>query len=204
MLAAERSVGAQARALARAVIGLVIEERQAGKFLRAYELRHHRSGLHSHPALREETIDALAREALLLAAARTEQLLPVCLSRWFPGRDRPRAVSEFRQAFLAYLAGALGWDRHERERFLSDLALYLRIGARERRRRRSAARSPSAFVDRCAFLLDPSLMEQACRAAVRFQREIERCTEQAVRAVFGRGALSAPAGKGRGSGRRRP
>ena len=52
------------------------------------------------------------------------------------------------------------------------------------RRGRAAASGP--FVDRVALLLDPSLMEQARRAAGKFQLEINAAADRVLRKVFSR------------------
>jgi hypothetical protein len=56
---------------------------------------------------------------------------------------------------------------------------------------RSSARSAHGaasgpFVDRTALLLDPSLMEQARRAAGKFQIELNAASDRVLRRVFSR------------------
>jgi|GEM_PF-1766068 hypothetical protein len=199
-------LGQQARALARALVGLVVGEGRGRTLLRLYERRTGRVVLHGSPELRRETIAALEREALLLAAAYVERALPERLGAQFARHERDEAAARFQQIFLSYLGGVLGWDPQERQRFLSDLSLYLHLAERGRA---AASRGQLAcaevFVQRCAFLLDASLVEQAQPLAVQFARNVMAHAERALRAVFGRpGAATARSARGRGSGWRRP
>ena len=74
--------------------------------------------------------------------------------------------------------------------------MYLRLAAREGRvmaRRPGAPPLAGAFVDRCAFLVDPSMMTQAREAAARYQVQLESCADQALQAAFrGLHAKTAP------------
>ncbi len=204
--AADADLGQQARALARALVGLVVGEGRGRTLLRLYERRTGRVVLHGAPELRRETIAALEREALLLAAAYVEHTLPQRLGAQFARHERDEAAARFQEIFLSYLSGVLGWDRQERQRFLADLSLYLHLGERGPGAR--TGRAPActeAFVQRCAFLLDASLMEQAQPVTVQFAREVIAHAEHALRAVFGhRRTATARSARGRGSGWRRP
>ncbi len=72
---------------------------------------------------------------------------------------------------LAALARGLHWSEAEAKEFRRDLDFY--------------AHAPSsAFADRCALLLDPSMLEQARRAAVQFQVEVENTAGRLLRSVL--------------------
>jgi hypothetical protein len=52
--------------------------------------------------------------------------------------------------------------------------------------RSARATASGPFVDRVALLLDPSLMEQARRAAGKFQLELNAAADRVLRKVFSR------------------
>jgi hypothetical protein len=95
----------------------------------------------------------------------------------------------FREEFFVALGQALEWDDDDAKEFWRDLDFYEKLTAREPRRPRGhTARTPASgpFVDRVALLLDPSLMEQARRAAGKFQIELNAGADQVLRRVFSR------------------
>jgi hypothetical protein len=103
----------------------------------------------------------------------------------------------FREEFFVALGQALEWDNDDAQEFWHDLELYEDLSAaaaqraaRERgplRGRREAGSGP--FVDRVAFLLDPSLMEQARREAGKFQSELHGVADRILAKTFARRAL---------------
>jgi hypothetical protein len=182
-----QALAARARLVARAVVGLVLEEERAARFVHGYSTVYGRLGIAGEAERKAEFLRAIERESLLLVAARIERTLPQMVGSRFSHHAGSDAVSGFRQAFLTFLGGSLAWDNEERESFRKDLGMYLRLAEREGRRmgpRRGKAPPAGAFVDRCAFLVDPSMMTQAREAAARYQLELESCAEQAVRAAF--------------------
>lgn len=97
------------------------------------------------------------------------------------------AAEGFRESFFEALATALRWTPAELEEFRRDLALYLQISARQPRRmktRPAGQPSEGPFVDRCALLLDPSLLDKARQAAGKFQAELERAAEKILQNIF--------------------
>jgi hypothetical protein len=182
-----QALAARARTVARAVVGLVLEEERAAGFVQRYTLDFRRLGVAGEAEHKAELLAAIERESLLLVAARIERTLPHAAGSRFSRQSEAEAVAGFRQAFLTFLGGSLAWDNQEREAFRRDLGMYLRLAAREGEvmgRRWSQAPAAGAFVDRCAFLIDPSMMGQAREAAARYQAELESCADEAVRAAF--------------------
>ena len=182
-----QALAGRARTVARAVVGLVLEEERAARFVQRYTLDFRRLGIAGEAEHKAELLAAIERESLLLVAARIERTLPHSAGARFSRLAETEAVAGFRQPFLTFLGGSLAWDNDEREAFRRDLAMYLRLAAREGRAmgpRRGPAPAAGAFVDRCAFLVDPSMMGQAREAAARYQAELESCADQAVRAAF--------------------
>lgn len=95
----------------------------------------------------------------------------------------------FREEFFVALGQALGWTEEDANEFWRDLELYEKLGELENRRQPKRQLRPVAagpFVDRVAFLLDPSLMEQARRAASKFQRELDAASDRVLRKVLTR------------------
>jgi hypothetical protein len=95
----------------------------------------------------------------------------------------------FREEFFVALGQALQWSDADAKEFWRDLELYENLADHEPRRqpgRTTRAIASGPFVDRTALLLDPSLMEQARRAAGKFQLELNAAAERVLRNVFSR------------------
>jgi hypothetical protein len=95
----------------------------------------------------------------------------------------------FREEFFVALGQALEWTDDDAQDFWHDLELYEKLGGRETRRApsRGAGAVPTGpFVDRVALLLDPSLMDQARRAAAKFHLELDAAADRVLRRVFSR------------------
>jgi hypothetical protein len=92
----------------------------------------------------------------------------------------------FREEFFVALGQALRWTDEDAQAFWHDLELYESLAAHEPRRSARRAIASGPFVDRTALLLDPSLMEQARRAAGKFQMELNASADRVLRGVFSR------------------
>jgi hypothetical protein len=95
----------------------------------------------------------------------------------------------FREEFFVALGQALHWSDEDAQEFWHDLELYESLTKQEPRRqagRTTRAVASGPFVDRTALLLDPSLMEQARRAAGKFQLELNSAADRALHRVFSR------------------
>lgn len=95
----------------------------------------------------------------------------------------------FREEFFVALGQALEWNEENAQEFWRDLELYEKLSANDSRTRpgrnaRSTVSGP--FVDRTALLLDPSLMDQARRAAGKFRAELDAAADRVLRKVFSR------------------
>jgi hypothetical protein len=93
----------------------------------------------------------------------------------------------FREEFFVALGQALNWSDGDAREFWRDLELYEDLTQREPRRqagRTTRAVASGPFVDRTALLLDPSLMEQARRAAGKFQLELNTAADRVLHKVF--------------------
>jgi hypothetical protein len=95
----------------------------------------------------------------------------------------------FREEFFVALGQSLEWTQEDAQQFWRDYSLYEKLSGKEyqtsaRSRARGSVSGP--FVDRTAMLLDPSLMEQARRAAGKFQLELNTAADRVLRKVFSR------------------
>lgn len=150
-----------------------------------------RPELKSNPEQYAETAEALRRESLLFALLHAETVLP----RYLPQPKRrggrnlsdAQAVKIFRESALEHLARVGRWNPNEVYEFRRDLAIYESLAARPAsvpRRGRRQAEVGGPFADRCALLLDPSMLERARRAVVEFRGRVMRLTNRVLRETF--------------------
>jgi hypothetical protein len=149
----------------------------------------------------------MGREAVLVMVAEVYRLLPGALGarKGRPLEPEEAAFAEmFWPEFLSALGRALEWPAAEftaeREALDRDLLMYRRWTERATFPGEVPAQTHvSPFYDRCALLLDPSMMEEARHAAAEFEKEV---VDAAARIIGHLGR--APVGKSRASrGRRR-
>ena len=172
----------------------------AVSFVRDYARKYRRQALLAHPARHRELIERINRESLLAMVARLERDLPRRFTQSSASRARRKnavdtvLVNLFRVNFYARLAELADWGREELASFWRDVDLYAGAAraprsqtSRRGRRSRKIDRHLGAFADRCAFLLDSSLLEKARRAAAMLHRGLERKAMIAAGAAF-RGA----------------
>jgi hypothetical protein len=163
----------RAAVLARRLSEALLEERVVPRFVDSYVVEHGRYALQVHAGLYRDLLALLQREALLAVSAQALEIAckgpGVKENRKFTAMTRKDALA-FRQKFLAALTRQQNWNMGTALEFQSDLQMYENILARAQPLRRSrkpfeAANHP--FVDRCAFLLDSSFLENARVAASR-------------------------------------
>jgi hypothetical protein len=178
-------------------------------FVRAYAGRHNRPGLLRDPAQLHEIHSTIGREALMVMAVEIERLVPAAFvfrRRAAPRPEESALAESFRAEFLASLARTQEWsaaDAAERQAFTRDLNMYRHWRRRERKRADSQTLPgvESPFADRAALLLDPSMMEQARRAASALEGELMRLSAR-IFASLGRAAARGTARAARKSPRR--
>jgi hypothetical protein len=93
----------------------------------------------------------------------------------------------FREEFIVALGRALRWSEEESGEFARDYDLYEATRSRAGAERSGGGTrniSSGPFVDRCGLLLDPSMLEQARRAAGRFQAQLQSTAERVLKKVF--------------------
>lgn len=206
----------RAREAAALLLATLDRNEMVARFLDVYAAEHRRPGRADHPAFYREQLGRIRREAILATVLRIEAALPARLkvSVTVRGPKHPRKTKKgkgtarpkprgkraglelaipfldlFREEFFVALGQSLEWTDDDAQEFWRDLGLYEKLSAREPRRSAGhAARGGASgpFVDRVALLLDPSLMEQARRAAGRFELELHAAADRVLRKVFSR------------------
>ncbi len=154
----------------------------AAQFIHSYAGRHNRRALLGNPQQIREMESTIGREALLVMAFEVRRRVPRAFasgSRGVPRPDEAAVAEVFASEFLASLGRILSGPSQEPAAFDRDLKLYDRWTTRRETRAVAASVSVTAespFPDRCAMLLDPSMMEAARREAADFEIELLRET----------------------------
>ena len=186
----KRSGPDRAALLAERLSEDLVRERVVPRFVDSYVVEHGRYGLQVHAGLYRDLLALIQREALLATSACALELL----TRSGAARDErnflPLTRKEslaFRQKFLAALARQQQWSAGAALEFQSDLQMYEAIlikAANERRRRKPFEAANHPFVDRCAFLLDSSFLENARLAASRALTTLEELATRDTEQLF--------------------
>ncbi len=170
------------REIARRIVAEMSHAKFASAFLDSYAREFSRADVVAHPDRRRELEAVLSREILLAIAARIALTLEERNAPRRSGR-RPRPSIQWNAGtFIRELAAAIaresGWTLGDSVEFQSDLQIYRSLSkasssVRSASGRIQVARHRSPFVDRCAILLDPSMLENACRAAAKLLLRID-------------------------------
>ncbi|HUN64241.1 MAG TPA: hypothetical protein VMU53_19735 [Candidatus Sulfotelmatobacter sp.] len=168
----------------------LVEGRVVPRFVDSYVVERGRYALQVHPGQYRDLLTMLQREALLAISAQALEMASKGTAAKEDRRFSPmthKDAASFRQKFLAALGRHQHWNVGAALEFQTDLQMYESILARAQPGRRSrkpfeAANHP--FVDRCAFLLDSSFMEDARLAASRALANLEALTTQLTAEVF--------------------
>jgi hypothetical protein len=210
-----RELVVRAREAASMLLAALDRDEMVARFLDVYAAEHRRPGRADHPARYREQFERIRRESILAGVLRIEAALPARLKvsvtvrgakspvrRVKKGKKRARPrpkrtpamelaipfLDLFREEFFVALGQALTWSDDDAREFWRDLDVYRMLNTRTAGRNsgRVAGAASGPFVDRVALLLDPSLMEQARRAAGKFQLEINGAADRVLRKVFSR------------------
>lgn len=170
--------------LAKRISEALLRERIVPRFVDSYIVENGRHALQVHALLYRDLLTLLQREALLALTVRA--LAIICDEPHAVGKSKShlmlrRDATAFRRKFLASLARQQGWTAGDALDFQGDLQLYEELLARaaaKHRNRKPFEAADHPFVDRCAFLLDSSFMENARLAASRALTELEGLAAQ--------------------------
>src|SRR5467141_4088525 len=176
--------------LARSITEALVRERVVPRFVDSYVVENGRHALQVHASLYRDLLALLQREALLALAVRA--LAIVCNEPQPAGKSKPRPMlrrdaTAFRRKFLASLTRQQGWTAGDALDFQRDLQMYEELLARaaaKHRNRKPFEAADHPFVDRCAFLLDSSFMENARLAASRTLTAIEQLAASLAQQVL--------------------
>ncbi len=204
----------RSREAVRLLLRALDREEMVQRFLDIYAAENRRPGRADHPGHYREQLETIRREAILAMVLRIEAALPTRLKVHVPLRSAPRkkrkkrgkvrrqarsrratgwdfaipVLDLFREEFFVALGQALAWTQHDAEEFWRDLELYERLQPASSRAsiRWAQKRTTSPFIDRVAFILDPSLMDQARRATAKFEGELDAAADRVLRTVLSR------------------
>ena len=170
-------------ALANNMLAALQRERVVARFVAAYGEEYSRRGILGGPARDRELAETIGREVVIAMILEVRRALPAFFGKKLPSKLKDEEKQSI-DLFLRELAGALGrawnWDGEDRRQFRRDFSLYSDFAVRKtsaaaaNRKRGSAKRAAEEppFVGRVALLLDPSMLDQARRAARKFHGEI--------------------------------
>ena len=184
----------RASALAQRLSEALVEGRIIPRFVDSYVVEHGRHALQVHASLYKDLLTLLQREALLAMSAHALDLIAKGATAPQNKKSKPmprKDAATFRQKFLAALTREQHWNAGATLEFQSDLQMYEGILARAAthpRSRRPFGAANHPFVDRSAFLLDSSFLENARVAASRTLTNLEAITTHLTTEVFTVGA----------------
>jgi hypothetical protein len=210
-----RELVVRAREAATLLLAALDRDEMVARFLDLYAAQHRRPGRADHPVFYRDQLATIRRESILAMVLRIEAALPARLkvSVTVRGANKPRKAKKgkkkrkaqparnaamelaipfldlFREEFFVALGRSLDWTDRDAEEFWRDLERYEQLSEHAARRpalRASRGTASGPFVDRVAMLLDPSLMEQARRAAGKFQIELNAAADRILRKTFAR------------------
>ncbi len=172
--------------LALAMGDALQRERIIPRFVDSYVVANGRQALQVHASLYRDLLRILHREGLLALAVSVLEIMRT-QSAGEPKSRSSRILKQefnaFRRKFLAALGRQKDWGAGEALDFQRDLHLYeelLAPNSSTKRSRKPFEVANHPFVDRCAFLLDSSFMEQARLATTKALTNIETLAERLV------------------------
>lgn len=162
--------------LANNMLAALVHERIVRGFVEDYIAANDRKGILGGPARDRELAETIGREIILTLIVETGDTLPRFFGKQKTNKLRPEekdAIEAFFRELFGALARAQNWNAEDRRQFRRDLALYSefaerRDNAAKNRKQTKAQSEEPPFVARVALLLDPSMLEQARRAARNF------------------------------------
>lgn len=188
MSPAKRTATDGAAALAAQLPEALQRERIVPRFVDSYVVEHGRHGLQVHAALYRDLLSLLQREALIAASVHAIGIVTSDFQPTAKSKPRPMAKKDataYRRKYLGALARYQKWSMGDTLDFQRDFQIYEELIARSAsgRKRKPFEAANHPFVDRCAFLLDSSLLEKARVAASGALTRLEELTEQVVTAL---------------------
>jgi hypothetical protein len=171
------------RELAKQLLHALKAGRVASTFLESYAKQFDRPEATAHPERRRELETMLDREMLLAMTAHIARVAEQnARSRRTPRSSKSKDdPATFLRDLIAAIAKESNWTAGDAMEFRGDLEIYRHLSA-VLASRSSATRArivpAGPFVDRCAILLDPSMIENASRAAGKLLLQLESQSEK--------------------------
>jgi hypothetical protein len=177
------------RELAKQLVHALKSGRVASAFLESYAKQFDRPEATAHPERRRELETMLEREMLLAMTSHIARATEIIARTRRTSRAPQSKVdpAKFLRDLLAGIASESNWTAGDAMEFRSDLEIYRHLAAVVAARASSTrARIVPAgpFVDRCAILLDPSMIENASRAAGKLLLQLEAQSEKLFQEVL--------------------
>ena len=156
--------------------------RVVDRFVAAYVAEYNRAAILGGASRDRELAETIGREAMLAMIHEVPQVLP----RFFGKKqhatlkeEEKTAMDAFFLELMAALGRVWGWNAQDRRQFGHDLDLYSECAARpvklaKGRKRGKVREEDPPFIGRVALLLDPSMLDQARRAAREFHEDVRR------------------------------
>ena len=156
--------------------------RVVDRFVAAYVAEYNRAAILGGASRDRELAETIGREAMLAMIHEVPQVLP----RFFGKKqhatlkeEEKTAMDAFFLELMAALGRVWGWNAQDRRQFGHDLDLYSECAARpvkvaKGRKRGKVREEDPPFIGRVALLLDPSMLDQARRAAREFHVDVRR------------------------------
>ena len=156
--------------------------RVVDRFVAAYVAEYDRAAILGGASRDRELAETIGREAMLAMIHEVPQVLP----RFFGKKqhatlkeEEKTAMDAFFLELMAALGRVWGWNAQDRRQFGHDLDLYSECAARpvkvaKGRKRGKVREEDPPFIGRVALLLDPSMLDQARRAAREFHADVRR------------------------------
>jgi hypothetical protein len=137
--------------------------------------------------------DTVGREILLAMIMEVHAAMPSFYGKKPKDKlksDEADAIDAFFRELLAALARAQKWKGEDRQQFNRDLTLYSDFNARgetggRTRRKGKLPEEEAPFVARVALLLDPSMLEEARRAARKLHGNVGQMARKLLRKTLG-------------------
>jgi hypothetical protein len=176
-------------ALANNMLAALGRGRVVDGFVAAYVAEYDRRGILGGPSRDRELAETIGREVVLAMVLEVRHALP----RFFGKKQRAslkeeqkEAIDAFFRELMAALDRVWSWNAEDRREFRRDLALYSDFAAGQAalantRKRGKLREEDPPFVGRVALLLDPSMLEQARRAARKFHGDAGRLAQKLLR-----------------------
>ena len=180
-------------ALANHMLAAIERDRVVDRFVAAYVAEYNRDGILGGPARERELAETIGREILMAMIVEVHEALPAFFGKKPKSKlksEEKEAIDAFSAELLAALARAQNWNGEDRKQFSRDLALYSEFSARQGmaakgRKKGKKAEEEAPFVARVALLLDPSMLEQARRAARKFHGGVGILARKLLRKTLG-------------------